>query len=94
MRVYCNHHNQFGSCSEQDYKDSKEGRNPSRMVRVHFKTFTQAVPLNTLVVAPCWLTIGLEVHQEKLSNRSYYGKYDDMESVEALIDTAMTAAHG
>jgi hypothetical protein len=48
MNVYCNHHNEYGKCLEDDYMDSKEGRNPSGMVRVVFNTFTQAVPIYTL----------------------------------------------
>ena len=48
MLVYCNYHNLEGLCTEEDYKDAEFGRNPSRMVRVHFKEFTQAVPFTTL----------------------------------------------
>lgn len=48
MTVYCSHHNLTGVCTEEDFNDAKEGRSPSRMVRVQFPTFTQAVPFNTL----------------------------------------------
>ena len=48
MKVYCNYHNQYGTCTEEDWYDAVDGRNPSRMVRVQFETFTQSVPLNSL----------------------------------------------
>lgn len=48
MRVYCNYHNQEGECTEEDFNDAKTGNNPSRMVKVVFDTFTQAVPFVTL----------------------------------------------
>ena len=47
-KVYCSYHQLFGQCTEQDFKDASTGANPSRMVRVTFPTFTQAVPLHTL----------------------------------------------
>jgi hypothetical protein len=48
MKVYCNYHNQYGTCIQEDWYNAVDGRNPSRMVRVQFETFTQSVPLNTL----------------------------------------------
>jgi len=48
MQVYCSYHTLHGECLDQDYLDAKSGRNPSRMVRVKFEKFTQAVPFNTL----------------------------------------------
>ena len=50
LEVYCNYHEEWGHCTEEDYNDTKEGRNPSGMVRVQFETFTQAVPFNTLTL--------------------------------------------
>lgn len=51
MEVFCTHHKQYGTCNEEDYNDAKTGKNPSRMVNVVFKTFTQSVPFHTLNTA-------------------------------------------
>ena len=50
MKVYCTYHNEEGKCSKDDYDAAVSGENPSRMVRVEFATFTQAVPLHTLKI--------------------------------------------
>lgn len=50
MEVYCTYHNKWGHCTEEDYNDAKEGRSPSKMVRVEFDGFGQAVPFHTLVL--------------------------------------------
>ena len=47
-KVFCSYHNEEGECSLEDWNDAKSGANPSGMCRVIFKTFTQAVPFNTL----------------------------------------------
>ena len=47
-KVYCTYHQLKGVCTEEDWNDAKSGANPSRMVRVHFEDFTQAVPFHTL----------------------------------------------
>lgn len=52
MKVFCNYHNEEGECTQEDWDDAYSGNNPSRMVRVVFDTFTQAVPLNTLSIMP------------------------------------------
>jgi len=50
MKVYCNHHSEYGTCSEQDFKDAEDGTNPSKMVSVLFSTFRHAVPFHTLLI--------------------------------------------
>ena len=47
-RVYCSYHNLEGTCTIEDYNDSKSGCNPSGMLRVVFPEFTQAVPFHTV----------------------------------------------
>ena len=93
MLVYCNHHNQFGECTEEDFRDAESGRNPSRMLRVQFRTFTQAVPFNTVIHGECYLTISLEVRKEK-PNTSYYGPFQTVEELYIQYDACMIAAHG
>lgn len=50
MKVYSTHHSEYGTCSTQDFKDAKDGTNPSKMVSVLFSTFRHAVPVNTLLI--------------------------------------------
>jgi len=50
LKVYCNYHNESGTCTEEDYNDAKNGTNPSRMVRVQFKDFSHAVPFHTIAI--------------------------------------------
>jgi hypothetical protein len=47
-KVYCSYHNLEGTCSIEDYQDTKAGVNPSGMLRVTFPAFTQAVPFHTI----------------------------------------------
>ena len=50
MKVFCSYHNESGTCTEEDFKDTKTDINPSGMVRVQFESFNQAVPLHTLTI--------------------------------------------
>jgi len=77
MNVYCNYHNKYGKCLEDDYMDSKEGRNPSGMVRVTFEKFTQAVPIHTLRLASKEKDekyILNKYHVDENANLSYFEK--------------------
>lgn len=74
LKVYCSYHNENGTCTEEDYNDAKERRNPSRMVRVNFATFTHAVPFITL-------TIIEDKHNFKL-NGDMANEFNDMQEDE------------
>lgn len=51
LKVYCSYHQLNGTCTEEDYNDTKSGLNPSGMLLVQFDTFRQAVPFHTITLS-------------------------------------------
>ena len=48
-KVYCNHHCEYGVCSQEDWDAVISGENPSKMVKVRFSGFQHSVPFHTLI---------------------------------------------
>lgn len=49
LKVFCNYNGLEGECTKQDFEFARTGINPSGMVKVIFKDFTQAVPFHTII---------------------------------------------